>query len=436
MHHLPKIRAFLRNKRGNVAIIAALTMLPISMAVGMGVDYTLATRKQDQINGLADGAALSAVTPTAMDEPADTAAASAKAMFLAQIATVPNVTYSPSSVTATATDTTVGAEVTRNVTVSYTAGSPNVFSTLLGMDAFNIAGTSSAKSALAPRTDFYMLLDTSPSMAIAATSAGIATMVANTASQSGCAFGCHETNPSADHLGNPGGEDNFALARNLGVPLRIDLVNQATQNLMSVAQVTATQNNTVYRAAIYTMDYNFNTLQPLTGSLSTAATAAANIQQVEVYDNNCLTSGNCNHDEDSYLDGGLNNVNSIMPNPGNGSANPGDTPQEVVFIVSDGVDDELLGGSRVMAPINTRASWCDTIKARGIRIAFLYLTYNPLPTNAFYNANIAPFQSQIATDAQNCASTGLFFQVNTDDDVSAAMNTLFQKVVSTAHLTH
>ena len=82
MSRFPRLRRFLTNKRGNVAIIAALTMLPISMAVGMGVDYTLATRKQDQINGIADGAALSAVTPTAMGEPFNTAAASAKTMFI------------------------------------------------------------------------------------------------------------------------------------------------------------------------------------------------------------------------------------------------------------------------------------------------------------------------------------------------------------------
>ncbi len=184
------------------------------------------------------------------------------------------------------------------------------------------------------------------------------------------------------------------------------------------------------------MDYNFNTLQTLTADLGAASTAAGTIQQVEVYDNGCLTSANCNNDEDSYLDGGLSGVNTIMPNPGIGSANVGDTPEEVVFIVSDGVDDELLNGNRTMAPVNSQVDWCDAIKARGIRIAFLYLTYNPLPTNSFYNSNVAPFQSQIATDAQNCASTGLFFQVNTDGDISAAMTALFQKVVATARLTH
>jgi hypothetical protein len=64
----------------------------------------------------------------------------------------------------------------------------------------------------------------------------------------------------------------------------------------------------------------------------------------------------------------------------------------------------------------------------------LYLTYNPLPTNSWYNSYIAPFQPSIATQAQNCASPGLYFQVNTDGDITAAMNTLFQRAVATAHL--
>ena len=124
--------------------------------------------------------------------------------------------------------------------------------------------------------------------------------------------------------------------------------------------------------------------------------------------------------------------------PGSGTSSPGDSPQEVLFIVSDGVNDEALNGSRVIAPINTILSpdTCSAIKGHGVRIAFLYLTYNPLPTNSFYNNNVAPFQDKIAGDAQNCASEGLFFEVNTNGDVTAAMTALFQKAVATAHLTH
>lgn len=436
---------------GNIALITALVIVPLTFALGMAFDFTQAQSRQDKLDGIADAAALGAVTPTEMGQQFSQASLQAKTMFLGQAAQVSGVIAVVPD-TSCCGDTVAGATVTRNITVKYTAQSQNVFAALLGMPTMTIQGHSSAQSAANPNIDFYMLLDTSPSMEIAATTGDIATMVSNTQTQGGCAFGCHESNPAADNLGNPGGEDNYALARNLGVTLRIDLVNQATQNLMGTARTTASDTGAMYRASINTIDYAPNSLYPINYSVtenqSTAATeltaaqgAAAGIASVEVYDNNCLTQSNCNDDEDSYLDLGLSTANTAMPNPGGGTNNNGDTPQEVLFIVSDGVVDQASANgscgssSRLCTAINTQASWCQTIKARGIRIAFLYTTYNPLPTNQFYNNNVAPFQSQIAADAQNCASPGLFFEVNTGGDINAAMQALFEKVVSTARLT-
>jgi hypothetical protein len=128
----------------------------------------------------------------------------------------------------------------------------------------------------------------------------------------------------------------------------------------------------------------------------------------------------------------MSGINTTMPNPGSGMA--GQSPEEVLFIVSDGVDDSNVSGSRNQALFNT--SMCTTVKNRGIRIAVLYTTYLPLPTNSWYNSYIAPFQPQIAGNMQNCASPGLFFQVSTDQDITAAMAALFQQAVATARLTH
>lgn len=432
-----------RDDRGNIALLSALLIFPLIFALGLAFDYTMASNRKDQIDGMADAAALGAVTPSMMAQSPTTAQARAKALFIDQINTVPGVTYSQADVVPVVNDIPSGATITRNVTLTYKAASPNVFAGILGQPSFQISSSASATSGGAPNIDFYMLLDDSPSMEIAATQTDINTMVSNTSAQGGCAFGCHESNPSSsDNAGNPNGEDNYTLARNLGVTLRIDLVNTATQNLMTTAQSTSSQNHAYYRTAIYTMDYNFTTLQTLTSDLSAAKLSAANIASPTVYNNNCLTKTNCNNDEDSYLDQGLQSINTAMPPPGNGTNNASDTPQEVVFIVSDGTVDQGVtsGGNcgastRMCAAVNTLADWCTTIKNRGIRIAFLYTTYYPLTSNSFYNSHIAPFQSQIATDAQNCASPGLFFQVDTGGNISDALQTLFLRAVSTARLT-
>jgi Flp pilus assembly protein TadG len=432
-----------RDNGGGVAILTAILIVPLTFALGMAYDYTMASNRKDQIDGMADAAALGAVTPAMMAQSSTVAQARSKSLFTDQAATVSGATVLPADVNVTVTDTPLGATITRNVSLTYKAKSPNVFAGILGLPAFQIGGSSSATSGGAPNIDFYLLLDDSPSMEIGATQTDINTMVSHTSAQGGCAFGCHETNPSGtDNAGNPAGEDNYTLARNLGVTMRIDLVNTATQNLMTTAQSTESQNHAAYRAAIYTMDYNFTTLQTLTSNLTTAQTSAANIASPTVYNNNCLTKSNCNNDEDSALDVNLSKANTAMPDPGGGTNNAGDTPQEVLFIVSDGTVDTGVTSSgncgsttRACAGINTLADWCTTIKNRGIRIAFLYTTYYPLTSNSFYNSYISPFQSQIATDAQNCASQGLFFQVDTGGNISDALQTLFLRAVSTARLT-
>jgi hypothetical protein len=433
-----------RHNGGTVATVTALLIIPLTFALGLAYDYTMASNRKDQINGMADAAALGAVTPAMMMQSSSAAQTRSTALFLDQVQNVSGATVSPADVAVTVTDTPLGATITRNVTLTYKAASPNVFAGILGQSAFQIGGSAAATSGGAPNIDFYLLLDDSPSMEIGATQADINTMVSHTSKQSGgCAFACHESNPSAaDVAGNPNGEDNYKLAHDLGVTMRIDLVNTATQNLMTTAQSTESQNHAAYRTAIYTMDYNFTSLQALTSDLTAAQKSAANIASPTVYNNNCLTKSNCNDDADSELDQGLSNINTAMPSPGGGTNNAGDAPQEVVFIVSDGLIDKTVasGGNcgystRTCAGINTLADWCTTIKNRGIRIAFLYTTYYPLTTNPFYNQHIAPFQSQIATDAQNCASQGLFFQVDTGGNISDALQTLFLRAVSTARLT-
>jgi hypothetical protein len=216
------------------------------------------------------------------------------------------------------------------------------------------------------------------------------------------------------------------LARSLGVTLRMDLLRQATQNLMTTAQSTQNTNNAHYRAAIYTFNTGFNTITGLTSSLSAAQSQAANIDIYEV------PYQNWNNDTMTNYTNAMTQINSIMPNPGGGTNQARDTPQEVLFFVTDGVEDEMVGNSRVQSLMSN--SYCTTIKNRGIRIAVLYTTYLPLPTNSWYNSYIAPFQPNIGATLESCASPGLYFQVSTNQDISGALVQLFNIAVLTAHL--
>jgi hypothetical protein len=470
-----------------------MLMIPLTFALGMAFDFTQSQSRKDQLNGMADVAALAAVTPTEMAVSSAAAQTQAQNLFTGQASTLSGV--SNVSVNVVANDVASGASVTRTVTVTYTAQSANAFAGLLGVSTLPVTGSSKATSSTAPNIDFYLMLDTSPSMEIAATTAGINTMVANTHQEvdgaAGCAFGCHQSNTS--DLGSfstngqqipcttsgayadgttftssskfpTTGRDNYDLSRCLGVTLRIDLLNNAAQNLMTTAASTAATDHATYRMALLETnsnqanaanDLNLYTLQPLTSNLSLAKTQAATITAMEMYQNNHLTAGDSNGDMDTYLDADLSALNTssnanYLPNPGSGTNNANDKPQEVLFIVTDGLNDATP--TRQYKPIDWNGALCTAIKARNIRIAVLYTTYVPLtaaggwyqtavkpalPTGAPTNwpSGQAVSSDPMAMAAQQCASPGLYYQVSTDGDISAALQLLFQEAIATAHLT-
>jgi Flp pilus assembly protein TadG len=453
---------FARDRKANVAVIFAIMMVPTIYLLGMALDYTQAQRRQSQLDAAADAAAISAVTPTMMSQSATVAQQTATNIFNATANALTSSGYLPAAPNLSISVGNVG--LVRTATVTYTAKSTNNFPSLLGAPAWPIQGTSTASASGAPNINFYLLLDDSPSMGIGATSTDISNLITATANQpsgsASCGFACHETHPNLDSGANSSTKDNLSIARANNITLRIDLVADATSSLMSTAQSTEAQQNNTYKAAIYTFDYGINTIYAPSGlpsaDLATAATQAANnIAILQVDHQNCVISGSCSTDYGTNIEGALTSVNSLMPAPGGGTDQTGDTPQEVVFLVTDGVDDKLVSTSsscsgtpiatgsqyRCQQPINTAE--CTTIKNRGIRIAVLYTEYLQLPTNSWYNTYVAPFNNpssssgQIAQNAQSCASTGLFYDVQSGGDITAALTALFLKVVETApHLTN
>ena len=431
MHRLRRTWSDLcRSRTGNVAIIFALSVLPLMFAMGMGLDYVSAARRRTKLNAISDAAALSAVTPYMMGQTPAVAKAAATNMFMAQAASFPGLTLN--TVAVNVTDSPKGTVTQRTVSVNYAGSMNNVFAKLLNTSSLAIQGSAASYSVTKPNIDFYLLLDTSPSMAIAASQAGINQMVSLTPQQGGCAFACHQTDPADDNLGNPNGWDNYTLARSYSIPLRIDLVAQATQQLTDTAQSTSNVTGAKYRMAIYSFDSTTNNIAPLNSNLSLVKTQASGIQVLTVYKNSWVTATNNDNDTNTNYDLAMSTMNTAMPVPGTGTNNAGDKPQEYLFLVTDGVIDENSNG-RYMGPMG--GSWCTTLKNRGISIAVLYTTYNPLPTNGFYNSYVSPFQPNIETSLQTCASPGFYWRVDSGGDITGAMNQMFQKAVGSAHLT-
>jgi Flp pilus assembly protein TadG len=433
------IARFRSDQRGNIAVIFVFALLPILSAIGCAIDYTRATQIKSKLQSSADAASVASISKTSpafiaagsmtTDGPIPAGVTDATNIFNGNMSGTTG--YTLNSVTPAVNKT--GGTITS--TVDFSADIATMFLGVMGKSVMTVSGTSTATVSMPLYIDFYLLLDNSPSMGVAATPADVTTLVNHTTDQ--CAFACHDLNDPNNY---------YNLAKSLGVTTRIDVLRQATANLMDTAAATATYSSQ-FRMAIYdfgatSATYGLRALFSLSSSLSSAKTAAGNIDLMGVYGNNDAYTA----DKDTQFTNIFPQINSAISTPGNGTSG---SPQKFLFFVSDGVADEgnssclkpLSGSNRCQSPINP--ALCKTLKDRGIKIAVLYTTYLKLTTNSWYMSWIDPFNkgpfgpspnSEVAQNMQTCASPGLYFEVSPTQGISQAMNALFQKAVLEAHL--
>jgi hypothetical protein len=221
------------------------------------------------------------------------------------------------------------------------------------------------------------------------------------------------------------------------VSMRIDVVRQATQKLTETA-TTSRSTPDQYRMAVYT----FGT-QAEKAQLTTVSGLSSDMAQVKSYTDNVdlmtIPYQGYNNDQTTSFDNALTQMKTNMGTGGGGTSSA--DREKVLFFVTDGVGDSQkpytctkpLTGNRCQEPIDT--SFCQPLKDQNVKIAILYTTYLPLPANNWYNTWIAPFQSQIPTRLQSCASPGLYFEVNPTQGITDAMNALFLKIIRSPRLT-
>ena len=436
-HFFNRFVSCVKDRQGNVAVIFALTCVPLISFVGVATDYGRATLTRTKLQGALDSAAIG----TIVQKSAAFAAAGSMATdgeISGASATAINNFYGHTANLSGFTLTSVTAKVSRTqgvvtAVMQFTADVPTSFTSVMGFSKLSISGAATATATMPQFIDFYLLLDNSPSMGVGATPVDVAKMVSSTPDK--CAFACHDTANKSNY---------YDLAKKLGVTTRIDVLRSATQQLMDTAASTQTYANQ-FRVAIYDFGGSastatLRTLFSLSSSLSSAKTAAGAIDLMAV------NGQNENNDQDTQFSTIMPAINLAISTTGNGTAS---SPAKYLFFVSDGVADELnpLGclkkttNGRCQSPLNP--ALCTVIKNRGIKIAVLYTTYLDLPTNDWYNTWIAPFNkgpfgpstnSEIAANMQSCASPGFYFEVSPTQGISEAMTALFQKAVADARI--
>lgn len=408
-------------------------LVPLVGVAGLSIDISDALALKTRLQDAADAAALGAV--------AESSVAFKEAMLMTDngniseaVKDAENLFRGQLSSMAGFSIDDIQAEVVREdnqikAVFSYSASMPTTLLKVIGKNQMTVSGSATAVFQTETFRDFYLLLDNTPSMGVGATPADINKMVANTSDK--CAFACH--------IINNGVEDKnsyYNLAKQLGVTIRINVVAQATAALMeTAAKVRKTPNQ--FRMAVYTFgkkaeDTKLLEVASLTSDLADAKSSASLIDLMSIpyqgYDN----------DQQTDFDRALKDIGDKMGKAGTGLS--AGSPEKIVFFVSDGVNDskkasgcmKKLTSSRCQQPIDIKA--CDKLKKKGYKIAVLYTTYLPLPTNGWYNTWIKPFQHEIGPMMQNCATPGYFFEVSPSQGIKEAMNTLFLKIVSTPRL--
>lgn len=411
-------------------MMLAVMTVPLIGAIGVGIDFAEASRARWHLQNAADAAATASVS---LSSPAFRAAGQTlttekMAAIRKDALNIFNANlmerYPIDDVEVTATVSRTGTQITS--LIDFRAKIPTWFMGVLGRRSVDVTGRATASVRTAPFMDFFLVLDNSPSMGVGATPKDVATMVSNTPDQ--CAFACHDLSDS---------ENYYKLAKSLKVTTRIEVVRQATEKLFETAAETR-QHDNQFRMALYTFGESatamgLTELSKLTADMKKAKKSAEKVDLMKVPHNNY------NSNQLTDFDGSLAALNDEITNPGDGATTA--TPQKIVFFVSDGVNDaekpvtctEKLTGSRCQEPIDIAA--CEALKKRGIKVAVLYTTYLPLPTNSWYNTWIKPFAKEIGPRMKACATEGLFFEVSPTEGISEAMDALFQKVVLNPRIT-
>ena len=144
-------------------------------------------------------------------------------------------------------------------------------------------------------------------MGIGATPSDVTTMVNHTPDQ--CGFACHTTQDPSNNY--------YAIAKQYGVTMRIDVVTQAAQQLTDTATSIATVANQ-FRMAIYDFGSDagstgLNKVHPMSSSMSSAKSDAGNIDLMTI------PYQNYNGDMQTDFDGVLADMNKEIPSVGDGT---------------------------------------------------------------------------------------------------------------------
>jgi Flp pilus assembly protein TadG len=437
----------LGDKRGNVAVIAAVCAPVMMLMVGAAIDYGYALNINQRLNEAADTAVLSAISPSIAQGAGGYASAFAGGSVNAPMYKVARNTFAtntsalPISVSPNVniTSSTSSTNIkTYTATLTYSTSVPTFFASLVGLSSIPISGHAQATTTPLTYIRYFILIDISQSMGIAATAADMTNLYnrieqygQGTGGEPGCVFGCHVAESTQAY-------SNEDYAHNLSpyITLRIDSANTAVDSIIQTAIADENSTTPNISVGLYTMSALSS---PIVTQVFAPTTNLAPYKTVAVDLGNNNAGGTGDSD---FYDQITQFANTYLPAQGTGAS--ASSPLNYVFLVTDGLVD--TAGSGCTSGHCTEAfqpSYCNQLQAKAT-VGVIYTTYLPIYNynnsadgyEVNYSQLVLPYVNQIPGNLQSCAtSSNYYFQASYGSDIVAAMQSLFANSLQTVRLT-
>ncbi|CDZ62735.1 Putative membrane protein (DUF2134) [Neorhizobium galegae bv. orientalis] len=446
---LHALSGLLADRRGNIAIMFSLLLVPLITAVGASLDYVRAYNARSKMQADLDSALLGAVKSVGtLDN------AALKKRIQEWFAAQTDLGSGGYTLEEIDIDTS-----NRRITATARATVSTTLLKIAGIDGVGVATSSSVEGPGRAYLDVHIVLDKSASMLLAATSAGQSSLMASPAN---CAFACHTPEGTTFTYKSKTYSNVYDLSVAMNIKLRADVSVDAAREVLDLID-TADAAHERIRVGLYTLGET--TTQVLSPTFSTSA-ARTKL--------NSKTSGmtSATSEDGTYFDTSLTALKPMIGTAGDGTTK--DAPLKLVLILTDGVQSErnwvLQSNSgirfptaknslqTVVTPINSK--WCKQVKDLDATIGVLYTEYLPMTWDWGYNATLGKTMSSsgfssiwggtvasgkssstrtayIPKALEECATSGdLFLQANSAEEIEEGLSSLFKQYLSKVRLTN
>ena len=391
------------DRRGNFAIMAALTFSVLALAIGGAVDISMVSMDETSAQSAADAAALAGAKTMESGSVAE-------AHIAIQAVALANLPDRLKSSKITGDIDTAQGVVNVVVSNSY----DTAFLRLGGTKTISYSRSSQSSIKRDGFMDFYFLLDVSESMNIAADDAERKKLEEITEAENArpCAFACHQVEPrwSLKSVYQMNQDAEGGPAR-----LRIDVLRDAFKTTVhDLLKINADKNQNL---SIRISTAGFSEIFSEGVKKSTDEKALG-----DSIDFKNIPSAH------TYLSNAFLGFELMLGKQYDGSSQ--DKPEKVAVIITDGVNDVPIGRSPWMQTAPVEQTYCNRIKAKGIKLAVLEIKYvDNYDKDGFFQSRVGATYPKLSPALMMCASPGYYYLATDSNQASERLAGLANEIV-------